>query len=188
MNTASVIRLGIVGQPSSGKDTVASYMVDSHKFVHISTGDIVRFYAAEHGLGEPTRELLRDIANTLRAEHGADYLTRLAIQHEASRLVISGLRTLAEAEFIQNQGGKIIAVEATPRHRYNRALDRKRVGEDISFERFCELAQIEAIAAANNPIVQNVNAVIAMADVIITNDGTLQALHSQIDRIMGNLS
>ena len=187
-DTSSLLRLGIVGQPSSGKDTVASYMVDTHSFVHISTGDSLRFYAAEHGLGDPTRELLRDIANTLRAEHGADYLARLATQHEAYRLVISGLRTTAEAEFIQAQGGKIIAVEATPRHRYNRALDRGRVGEDISFERFCELVQIEAIAAANNPIVQNVNAVVAMADVFIANDGTLHALHAQIDKLLEDLA
>jgi dephospho-CoA kinase len=187
MNSSSPIRLGIVGQPSSGKDTVAAYLVDSHKFVHVSTGDSIRFYVAEHGLGEPTRELLRDIGNVLRAEHGPDYLARLALQHESDRLVISGLRTMAEAEQVKQQGGMVIAIEATLRHRYNRALDRGRVGEDVTFERFAELAEIEAQAAANNPIVQNVNAVVAFADRVITNDGTLKALHAQVDRLVGEM-
>ena len=95
--------IGVVGHPSSGKDTVSYYLADAFQFSHVSTGDLVRFYISEHGLGEPTRALLHDVSNTLRAEHGPSYLVQLALEQASDRshLVVSGLRTVSEARYLQ---------------------------------------------------------------------------------------
>ncbi len=179
-----IIRIGVVGHPSSGKDTIASYLVDTHKFVHISTGDLARFYIAEHGLGEPDRQLVHDVCNFLRAEHGPDYLVRLGLQNDATRLVLSGLRAVPEAETLQAEGGKIIAVSTSLERAYERAKERGRVGDHVSFAEFKRLADEEAQAAAENVTVQNVNAVIARADYHLQNEGSLEALHRKVDEVL----
>jgi dephospho-CoA kinase len=183
---ASPLILGIAGHPSSGKDTVSEYLVRRYGFRHVSLGDIVRFYVAEHNLGEPTRSLLHDVSNRLRGEQGADYLACLALQTAEPRLAISGLRTIAESTRIQNACGAILGITATLEHRYCRALERGRIGEDISLERFSEL---EASETANpDPAAQNVAAVLAAADFHLTNDGSREDLYAQIDAVLAALS
>jgi dephospho-CoA kinase len=179
-------RIGLVGHPSSGKDTVAAHLVDRHKFIHVSTGDLVRFYIAEHDLGEPTRELMHQVGNILRIEHGPDYLVRLALKTQATHLAVSGLRALAEVTALKEAGGIIIGCTAPLELRYRRAKERGRIGDDISFEAFTE--QEEAEEVSTNPDAQNVAGVMAMADYTIENSGSLEHLHRQMDTLFSKLT
>ncbi len=175
------VLVGLAGYLSSGKDVVSARLVDTYGFNHVSTSDIIRFYMAEHGMGTPDRDSMRTIGTTLREERGADYLVRLALENDADYLVVSGLRAVAEVQAIKNAGGVILACIAPIEMRYERMSRRGRTGDGVSFEEF--RAQEEKEMKSENPEGQNIAAVVAMADIVINNDKTLENLHAEVDRV-----
>ena len=175
------LTLGLVGKPCSGKDTVAAYLTERYGFTHISTGDLVRFYIAEHNLGELDRVLLHTVANQLRTEHGPDYLVQLALTNKTPLRVISGIRALAEARVLQGVG-KIICVNAAISLRFDRMQSRGRASDNITFEQFCE--QEAAEDTNSSASAQNVIQVMAGADFIVDNQGDLEHLQMQIDALL----
>jgi len=86
--------IGLVGHPSSGKDTVAAHLVEKYDFVHLSSGDMIRAYIQEHELGETDREKMKQVSTMLREQHGSDYIVRMALKNPAPRLIVSGLRAI----------------------------------------------------------------------------------------------
>ncbi|HBG81674.1 TPA: hypothetical protein DDW69_02415 [candidate division CPR2 bacterium] len=178
--------IGITGELSSGKDTVSAFLVEEHGFVHVATGDLLRFYIMEHQLGTIDRDLERSTANFLRAEHGADYLARLALEEEANKLVVSGLRNPHEVDAVKKKGGFIIAVLAPIEIRYKRLKARGRLGDDVTFEKFKAQEEVEMVNL--NPNAQIISESIAMADYEIVNDGTLADLHQKIEKVLSEIA
>ena len=176
--------LGLVGKACSGKDTVAGYLVERYGFRHVSTSDLIRFYVAEHNLGEPTRDLLRTVGNQLRQEHGADYLVRLAIQSASPFSVISGIRAVAEAGALLEHG-TLVLVEAPIELRYKRTVQRGRESDHISLETFVTQERAED----QNPDLraQNILLCMEMAGKKVTNTGDLQSLQEQLDIFIKSL-
>lgn len=183
--TLPPLTFGLVGKPCSGKDTVAAYLTEQYGFAHVSTGDLLRFYIAEHNLGEADRVLARTVGNQLRAEHGPDYLVRLALNNQTPHLVISGIRALAEAQTL-SQVGKIIAVTASIELRYKRMQGRGRESDKISFSQFQEQEIAEDANSSDNA--QNVLKVMALADHTIDNQDDLAHLQGQIDSLLAQYS
>lgn len=177
------IILCLVGLPTAGKDTASRYLTEKYGFQHLSTGDLVRNYLAEHNLGEATRDLLQQAANQLRAEKGSDYLVKLSLENPAARLVITGIRATAEAEAVKKAGGKIMVISVPFERRYQRALLRNRVGEgSITKEEFRQKEITESSNTDSNK--QNLLGVIKMADYQLTNAGSLEKFHQEIDNLM----
>jgi dephospho-CoA kinase len=174
--------IGLVGHPSSGKDTVAAYLVERHNFVHVSTGDLIRAYVTEHNMGGLDRDTLRVVSTTLREEHGADFFTQMALKNDSPYLVISGPRAIREAGAVQDAGGLLLACTAPIEVRYARVGERGRIGDGVSFEKFRE--QEEAEASSTNPESQNVSAVLKMADHIINNTGSLEDLQNSVEEFL----
>lgn len=180
------IVLGLSGHPSGGKDTVAKYLVEKYGFEHISTGDSLRTYMQKNDLGEPDRENMNHIVTDLRQKFGTDFLVRDILEtNNSPRLVLSGLRSSGEAKAIKKVGGYIVAVDASMHTRYNRALKRGRIGDNISFEKFAEEQRAED--NPSDPNAPSVAAVSSVADERIDNSTTLEHTYSQTDNIMKRL-
>ena len=173
--------IGLVGHPSSGKDTVAKYLVDKYGFTHVSTSDLLREYVRKEGLGEPTRELLNKVGTFVREKNGADYLVSLGLQNNAPRIVISGIRSLSEGNKIKSSGGYIFALYAPIELRYELSRGRGRVG-DGTFEEFKTIEEKES--RNTDPNAQNVEGVMALADFTADNISGLDTLYKQIDLII----
>lgn len=180
------LKIAVVGESLSGKDTVASYLTEQHGFVHISTGDFVRFYILENNLGEPTRPRMQEVANFLRTEHGADYFAKLALRDSATHMVISGLRNPHEVQAIKDAEGKVLALTVPMEMRYERAKERGRIGDHITYEEFVE--QEIAERTSNNPNAQNMVEVLVLADVSISNESTIEALQAKIEEALWELA
>lgn len=178
------IIIGLVGQPSSGKDTVAAYLI-TKGFAHHSTSDVVRDYIAKNNLGEPVRELMQETANMLRHKNGPDCLVKEALRNSPDKFVTSGMRNPAEVTYLKKNGAYIIEVAASIEVRYQRAKVRGRVGENISLEKFVDIEQKEA--KNSDPEAQNTAAVIALADRKIENNGDLSSLYRQVDMVLESL-
>ncbi len=180
------IIIGIAGHPSGGKDTVARYLVKKYGFVHISTSDILRSYMSEHKLGDLSRENMNKVVTQLRKKFGTDFLVRDVLEtNQDAKLVLSGLRSSGEAKAITQAGGIIVAVDASLRVRYKRALKRGRIGENISFEQFVEEQEKED--SPTNPNAPSVASVTSVAQEHIDNSSTRLHTHTQVDALTKRL-
>jgi len=174
--------IGITGQPAAGKDTAASRL-EEHGFLHVSTGDFLRQQLKKQG-GEPTsRQAVSDFAKAMREKYGAGYPTTELLKKFAGKdIVLSGLRQIVEIETLRSQKDErfvLIAPSAPIEKRYAWARARGREGDDVSFEEFKRMEDYERAGVA-----QQVDAVLAMADLIIENDGTIDDLKQKIDEAL----
>jgi len=155
--------LAVVGQPASGKDTVADYLAikgfHQHIVAFIDAGVVHR----------TTGYLAEDIADTITGD-----------------TVVSGFRNTAEIEIFRrrfDKNFKLIAVESSEQARYERIHSRNREGDDLTFEQF----QAEELAEkAKNTGSHEVDKVIALADVALQNDGTKDELLEKVDLFLNN--
>ena len=174
--------VGITGTFGAGKGAVVSYLVAKKGFVHYSAR---KFFAEEmEKQNIPiTRDTMIEFANTLRIQHGPrclfDTLYEKAQAHGASA-VIESIRTVAEAEALKERGGILLAVDANQKTRYARIHGRGSALDQVTFAEFQRQESLEM--HSDDPHKQNISAVMQMADVTIQNDGTLAALHSEIEK------
>lgn len=179
------LKIAVVGEPLAGKDTISTYLTERYGFVHISTGDFVRFYILENDLGEPTRPRMHEVANFLRTEHGPEYFAKLALRDPASHMIISGLRNPHEVQAVKDAGGYALAVTVSAEMRFKRLKERGRIGDDLTFAEFT--AQEQAEETSTNPNAQNMAEVLALADVIISNDSTVEQLETRIEEALSEI-
>lgn len=174
--------IGLVGHPSSGKDTAAEYLV-KQGFFHISCGDVLR--AEMKKLDLPIdRPSIRKFATEQRKKIGAYYPVNMIISTITEKTVISGFRNLAEVSYLKDQFKTkfyLIAIEAPLESRYQRALSRNRTGDNISFEDFKAHEEAER---NQNPESHELDNVIAQADYLIENDGSVEDLYKEMERVL----
>jgi dephospho-CoA kinase len=176
--------LGITGHAVAGKDTVSEYLVKKHGFQFVSTGDLVREEVKLRGLGEPTRDLLIKVGTEMRTAEGPDVLIKRGLKRyaDAKRIVFGGVRALPESRYIQEQGGKIISIQAPAELRFKRSQLRGRKGDGETFAEFMAKEKIEG--DNKNLSAQNINGVIAEADFTIDNSGTFEELYLLVDKVI----
>jgi dephospho-CoA kinase len=76
-----------------------------------------------------------------------------------------------------------LAIDADQRLRYERAMTRGNESDHVSFEKFQEQEQAEMTTMDVNK--QNISACMAMADIVVSNDGTVEELYEQLNQIFG---
>jgi len=180
-----MIIIGITGTIGAGKGTIVEYLVKNKKFKHFSARDLIVEEVNKRGL-ENIRDNMVVVANDLRQKHGSSYvadeLYRRAVNFD-NNCVIESLRTIGEIESLRSKGiFVLLAVDADPKIRYERILERKMTTDDVSFEKFLEDEEKEM--ESDDPNKQNLKRCIQMADFVIDNNGSLNELHSKIEEIL----
>lgn len=179
------MKIAFVGPPAVGKDAVSDFIAQKYSLRHISSGDIVRDYVKRNNLGSLDRDNLRIVANKMRTELGGDILVQIALKETSNNLVLSGLRSIDEVITFKNNGGKIICITAPLEKRYELAKIRRRIDDNISLENFRISEEKEYSNPDKNS--QNVQRVIEMADIVITNDGSLKNLFDKTSEVIDNI-
>lgn len=175
---------GITGSIGAGKGTVVEYLKEKG-FVHISARSF--FVEEMEKRGIPVdRDHMSQFANDLRKEHGPGYVFEALLvraQGAGEKVVIESLRTPGEVEKMRSHPNTILlAVDAEQRIRYNRIFARQSELDSVTFDEF--QAHEEREMENTEPHKQNIRAVINMADHHLTNNGTLDELHAQIDAVL----
>jgi dephospho-CoA kinase len=173
--------IGITGYAGAGKGVVVEYLVAKHGFKHFSIRDFLTAEIERRGL-PVTREMLGQVGDELRKEHGP--LAKLMLKDVAADddIILESIRSLMEARYIKEHGGRIWAVDADIATRFKRIQERGSVVDNVSFEQFTAVEKSES--ANPEPHKMNMIAVAAMADVVLRNDGTREELYSQIEEAL----
>jgi dephospho-CoA kinase len=182
--------IGVTGYPGAGKDTFAAQLKEAvetsgRSAQLVSSGDLIRQYVRDNKLGDyGDRELLQKIASKVMAERGPEIWLEQAIAaaQDCDVLLYPGLRHPDElAEIHQNQG-IVVVIDVPIEVRYQRSQRRKRHGDEMSFEEFKVDDAGERAGKG-----QQVEAVVAQADVIVQNDGDLAQLKRVAETIIASL-
>ena len=129
---------------------------------------------------------MREVANELRANYWSSYIIDqlfIQAQKNGKDAIIESIRTIWEVESLKaNTDFILLAVNADQKSRFERAIARKSASDFVTFEKFQEQERLES--ENSDPSKQNINSCIAMADYIINNDGSIEDLHAQLNKIL----
>ena len=175
---------GVAGTFASGKDTLAEWL-EHNGYTHVSTSDIVR-EGAKKEFDSTDRKYLFEYANKLRNEAGGGILVEQALAQTIGldRVVISGIRSVGEAEALKEAGGQLVFVDAPVEIRHKRAFKRGRDAADVSLESFKKSEQKELSKPAENKVEQNIGAVRDMADIMLENDADLGTFFAEATALL----
>jgi dCMP deaminase len=175
--------VGLTGKFAAGKGTVAEFLKE-RGFVYHSLSDVLRDELRARGVPE-SRESLLALGNELRAADGPAALAiriRARLQDGRGHIVDS-IRTPAEVEVLrQIPGFFLLGVDADPHVRFARLRARARVGDPETFEHFASLEARES--SSTNPAAQQLHATWALADEVVDNGGSVEALAAAISGVL----
>lgn len=175
--------IGLTGKNGSGKTAVSEYL-KSRGFEYFSLSDAIREEIRKRG-GEITREILIEVGNELRREFGPGILAeRIFDRLESDRnYVIDSIRNPHEVKVLQRRKDfTLMSLEADQTIRFERSRRRMREGAVQTFEEFVEeeIRELDSGDPANQQLI----ATGQMADLTVTNNGTLQEMYRKLDELL----
>jgi len=166
----------VVGMPGSGKSTCIEAM-KSLGLPVVCMGDVVREEVRRRGL-EPSPQSFAEVAQDLRRRYGPAAIAMLTAEKirslDAPAIIVDGVRSLDEVEYFRRNVSEdivIVAVHASPRTRFERLRRRGREDDPRTWEEFVERDMRE--------LGWGIGSVIALADHMIVNEGSLEELHEK---------
>lgn len=176
--------IGLTGTNASGKTTIVDHLI-SQNFEHHSLSDILREELSRLKL-EPTRENLIRIGNELREKEGASILAdKIKAKLSSPNVVIDSIRNPSEVLSLKKLPNfYLIAVDASVKVRYQRAIDRKRIENITTLDDFIEMEEREKSSNFNH---QNIVECMNQADFKIDNNGSLNELKQIVDKMINQI-
>jgi dephospho-CoA kinase len=183
-----MIIVGITGTLGAGKGTIVDYLTSHHGFRHFSVRGFLTEIIKQKGL-ELNRDSMVQVANELRADHTPSYIAeQLLAQAEVSGVncIIESIRTVGEVNALKKKGGfYLFAVDADPKLRYERVVERGSETDKISYETFIANEQREM--TSTDPNKQNLAACQALADFKFDNNHSFEELYKQVENVLGKI-
>jgi dephospho-CoA kinase len=175
--------IAISGMPGAGKG-VASEAAKRLGFEVLVLGDVIREETERRGL-EPTPQNIGSVMLQVRRDEGpAVVVKRLVPKIEASRsrtLIVEGVRSEDELRELRSRFEVVtVGIHASPKTRFERLLARGRSDDPKRWETFYERDSRELDVGLCR--------VIALADVVLVNEGTIDELHSGFYAAMNKLN
>ncbi|MDR0207277.1 MAG: AAA family ATPase [Bacteroidales bacterium] len=173
--------IGITGTIGAGKGTIVDYLVNNYGYKHYSVRNYLIDEATKQSL-PLNRDTYVKIANELREKHSPSYIID-ELYKEAEKngvnAVIESIRTYGEISSLRTKENfSLWAIDADPKIRFERIVARHSETDKISFDTFLENEQREMNTDA--PTKQNLAECIRQADILFTNDNSIEELYKQI--------
>jgi dephospho-CoA kinase len=174
--------IGLTGPNSSGKGVTADWLRERHGYRPHSLSDVLREEARRRGL-EPVRGVLIPLGNELRRERGAGALAELVLPQLVPPALVDSIRNPEEVAVLRRVPGFVlVAIDAPIELRFTRSLERRRPGDPETVDDFRGREEQEN---TSDPAAQQLRATSALADVHLSNEGSLDDLRRQVDALIG---
>jgi dephospho-CoA kinase len=176
--------VGITWTLGAGKGTVVEYMVKTMWFKHYSVRDYLEEELDKRWL-EHTRDNMRELADGLRKEFGPSYVID-QMYKKASAVgadaIIESIRCIGEIDKLRRYADFFLLwVNAARKMRYESVIERWSSTDDVTYEQFCE--QEDKEIHTTNPYEMNLVWCLERANIVIKNDGTVEQLYMEIERV-----
>lgn len=167
--------IAVAGHRASGKDTTARILGELG-FEHVGFSEAIAEVAIERGWLDPAqrgdKRALGDAAMRIRAELGPEaYLERMV----RDGVVLSGMRDPKELEALRSSGHDVLVIGII-------APDELRAERAISLGIVSSLEDLYALE--QQPADRLIDEVLARADVVVSNDGTVDDLRARLGRVV----
>jgi dCMP deaminase len=175
--------IGLTGNNGSGKTSVSEYL-KSRGFEYYSLSDEIREEIRRRGR-EINREVLIEVGNKLREKFGPGVLAERILQKLGSdrNYVVDSIRNPSEVEVLRSRNDfTLLAVEADEAIRFERSRKRGRENAAQTLRQF--VAEEARELDSDKPADQQLMATRRKADLAVTNNGTLEELHLQLDTLL----
>jgi dephospho-CoA kinase len=172
--------LVIAGMPGAGKEEFVT-VAKEHGYDVVRMGDVVRAEAKRQGVAA-TDQGIGGFASSERQKHGFDIWALRAVEHvKNDRTIIDGSRGLMELAIYQKRlkDVKLLAIHSSPTVRYSRLQARGRSDAPKDWKEFS--------ARDDRELGWGLGSIIAMADVMIVNEGTLEEFKSRCSHCLSEL-
>lgn len=171
--------LGVTGMPGSGKSVISRVAVDLGMQV-VRMGDVIRAEAQKRN------ESTGVVAVKLRQEYGEFIVAQRCVdiiknsEKKNVSYLIEGIRSPFEVDIFRQSfpGFKVIAVHSKPKTRFKRLKRRKRSDDSSDQDEFTSRDQRE--------LKFGIGDVIAMADYMVVNEGSLGKIKKLIRSMLKN--
>ena len=182
MQTKKLV-IAISGMPGAGK-SMASEAAKRLGLEVLVLGDVIREETKRRGL-EPTPENVGSVMLQVRKDEGpAAVAKRLLPKVEASKsliLIVEGIRSEDEVRELKSKFDVItVGIHASPKTRFQRLLARARSDDPKTWDIFYERDSRELNVGLCR--------VIALADILLLNEGTIDELRSSFDTALKKLN
>jgi dephospho-CoA kinase len=171
------------GMPGSGKSIGIEVAKELGIPVFIM-GDVVREEVTRRNLPH-SPQTLGKVMLQLREEHGPAVIAQRCIEKilrsTSTCVVVDGARSEAELTAFKNKLAPVtlVAIHASPKVRFERLQHRGRADDTLTIEQFKERDARELEIGLGR--------IIAQADVMIVNEGDLEALQKQVMQLLRTL-
>jgi len=172
--------IGVAGMPGAGKAAIAKIAKEKGYSV-VVMGDEIREETKRRGF-EPTSDNVGKIMLKLREEEGPGVVAKKCVPKIANAntdtVLVDGIRSLHEVYELEKNFPKflLVAVHSSPETRFKRLFLRKRSDDPKGWKVFLE-RDLREISVGQG-------SVIAMADYMIVNEGTLEENKAKIREVL----
>lgn len=174
--------IAILGMPGSGKTEAIEYLEHSYHLPKVYFGQITIDEVSRRGL-EVNSVNERNVREELRARNGKEYYANEVMKaidaiSESDTVLVESLYSWTEFQTLKRRYGNTlhtIAIHASPELRHTRLTTRPirpLTKEEAEIRDVSQLEQLEQ----GGPI--------ALADFVVANDGTLEEMVIELDRIL----
>lgn len=180
--------VGITGSFGAGKGAAVEYLVATKGFKQYSASEFITEEIRRRGL-PVDRDSMTVVANDLRKTYGPAYIMEQLYAHAhetGGDAILESLRAVAEVRKVKELGGVVLGVDADSEIRYERIVKRGSEKDHVSYEKF--LAQEQLESNPDDPTKQDIFGALKESDFIISNNGTLEELHTHIDEVLAQIT
>lgn len=183
--------IGLAGTIGAGKGTVVEYL-KAKGFAHYSSSKLLGELVEQEG-NPKTRDYLSPMATRLQKEFPGGVVEKnyreKFLTENPEHAIFEAIHRQSEARFLRSIGAKIIGVDADFELRYKRTVARNEGEKDrVGYEAWVTQARLEEEGGGDVFRDNNIKEVINTADVILTNNGTLEEFRMQVEMTLAKLS
>jgi cytidylate kinase len=178
------IAIALVGDPSSGKTTLARYLEQKHGFFYFEGSDYLRLVARQRDVELTTREEYSDFHRQLQLEFGPSVIADYILARPEERITFAGMRSTQNAQKFQSEGGVVVALRAPIETRFNR-----RTLGGIKHEATLEAFRLAEEAQYSSPdhLGADLLATMDLADFTLDTSRPIEQTYQELTKIVDSL-